>query len=227
LPQASTAIHVLVIVLPQLPKAVMSNPTCTTVAALQASLAVGAVNVGVPVHVTVTLAEVPITGGVLSVTDIVCDTVPLELPQASTALHVLVIVVAQPLPAVTSLPTCTTVAELQASLAVGAVNVGVPMHSTVAGAVAPITGGVLSPIEMVCDTVPLELPQASIAIHVLVIVLPQLPKAVISDPTCTTVAELQASLAVGAVNVGVPVHSTVAGAVVPITGGVLSPMEIV
>jgi hypothetical protein len=149
LPQASTAIHVLVIVLPQLPKAVMSDPTCTTVAELQASLAVGAVNVGVPVHVTVTLVEVPMVGGVLSVTDIVCDTVALELPQASTAIQVLVTVVVQPLPAVTSLPTCTTVAELQASLAVGAVNVGVPVHSTVASVVVPITGGVLSPMEIV------------------------------------------------------------------------------
>jgi hypothetical protein len=64
------------------------------------------VNVGVPVHSTVAGAVAPITGGVLSVTDIVCDTVPLELPQTSTALHVLVIVVAQPLPAVISLPTC-------------------------------------------------------------------------------------------------------------------------
>jgi hypothetical protein len=185
------------------------------------------VKVGVPVHSTVAGAVVPITGGVLSVTDIVCDTVALELPQASTALHVLVIVVAQPLPAVISLPTVITVAPLQASLAVGAVKVGVPVHSTVAGAVAPITGGVLSVTDIVCDTVPLELPQASTALHVLVIVVAQLLPAVISLPTVITVAPLHASLAVGAVKVGVPVHSTVAGAVVPITGGVLSVTEIV
>ena len=67
---------------------------------------------------------VPIVGGVVSVTVIVCDTVPLELPQASTATHVLVNVFAQVVPPVIS-ETIFTEAVLQLSDAVGAVNVGV------------------------------------------------------------------------------------------------------
>ena len=50
---------------------------------------VGALNTGVAGQLTVALAPgVPITGGVLSTTVIVCDTVLLALPQASTALQV-------------------------------------------------------------------------------------------------------------------------------------------
>src|SRR4029079_3824311 len=87
----------------------------------------------------------PITGGVVSVTVIVCDTVDEVLPHTSTAFHVLVIVLIQLLPLLTSPPTCCTVAPLHASLAVGAVNVGVPVHSIVALApAAPITGAVVS-----------------------------------------------------------------------------------
>src|SRR5678815_727495 len=56
---------------------------------------------------------------------------PLVLPQASTAFHVLVIVLTHELPAVTSAPTVFTVAVLQASVAVGAVKVGVAVHSIV------------------------------------------------------------------------------------------------
>src|SRR5512146_1251816 len=117
----------------------------------------------------------------------------------------------QELPVVTSAPTIFTVAVLHASLAVGAVNVGVPVHSIVAFAPAdPITGGVVSCTVIVCDTVEEILPHASTAFHVLVIVLTQLLPLLTSPPTCCTVALLHASLAVGAVNVGVAVHPIVA-----------------
>ena len=53
------------------------------------------------------------------------------MAHASTALHVLVTVFRHELPVVTSAPTVCTVAPLQASLAVGAVNVGVAVHSIV------------------------------------------------------------------------------------------------
>ena len=63
-----------------------------TVAPPHASLAVGAVNDGVPVHSIVAFAPaLPITGGVVSVTVIVCDTVDEVLPHASIAFHVLVL----------------------------------------------------------------------------------------------------------------------------------------
>ena len=62
-----------------------------TVAPPQASLAVGAVNDGVAGQLTVPFAPgAPMVGGVLSMTVIVCDTVALWLPQASTALQVFV-----------------------------------------------------------------------------------------------------------------------------------------
>ena len=62
-----------------------------TVTLLHASAAVGAVNDGVPVHSTVASAPCPpITGGVVSVTVIVCDTVDDVLPHPSTAFQVLV-----------------------------------------------------------------------------------------------------------------------------------------
>jgi hypothetical protein len=63
--------------------------TTTTDELLHTSRAVGAVNVGVAGQLTVPLAPgVPISGGVLSITVIVCDTVLLALPQASTALQI-------------------------------------------------------------------------------------------------------------------------------------------
>ena len=49
---------------------------------------------------------------------------PLVLPQASTASHILVIVLTHEFPPVTSAPTWFTVAVLQASVAVGGVKVG-------------------------------------------------------------------------------------------------------
>ena len=58
-----------------------------------ASLAVGAVNVGLAVHSIVALAPAdPIIGGVVSVTVIVCVLVALVLPQASIASQLLVLV---------------------------------------------------------------------------------------------------------------------------------------
>ena len=62
-----------------------------------------------------------------------------------------------------------TVAPLQSSLAVGAVNDGVAGQKIVAlGPGCPIVGGVLSLTVMVCETVVLVLPQPSVALHVFV-----------------------------------------------------------
>ena len=75
----------------------------------------------------------------------VCDTVVDVLPQASTAIHVLVSVrTPTELIAVTS-ETKVTVTALHASDAVGGVKTAVAVHSIVALAPAdPIIGGVLS-----------------------------------------------------------------------------------
>src|SRR5215211_1073158 len=133
------------------------------------------------------------------------------------------------LPAVTSPPTWFTVAPLHASLAEGAVNDGVAVHSIVASTPAvPIVGAWVSAIVIVCDTVEDVLPQASTAFHVLVMVLMHELPAVTSPPTWFTVAPLHASVAVGAVNDGVAVHSIVAFApAVPIVGAWVSAIVIV
>ena len=76
---------------------------------------------------------------------------PLVLPQASTAFQVLVIVREHELPELTSPPTWFTVAPLQASLAVGVVNVGVAVHSIVVLApAAPIVGACVSTTVITC-----------------------------------------------------------------------------
>jgi hypothetical protein len=205
-------------------------PTCCTVAVLHTSDAVGAVNDGVAVHSIVALAPAaPMVGACVSTTVIVCDTVELVLPHASNAFHVLVIVLIHAVPAVTSAPTCCTVAVLHTSLAVGAVNDGVAVHSIVALApAAPMVGACVSTTVIVCDTVELVLPHASIAFHVLVIVLIHAVPPVTSAPTCCTVAVLHTSAAVGAVNDGVAVHSIVALApAAPMVGACVSTTVIV
>src|SRR5258705_9546540 len=94
------------------------------------------------VHSIVALAPAgPIAGAVASVIVIVCDVVEELLPQASTATQVLVTVFAHAVPPVTSPPTCATVEVLQASLAVGAVNDGVAVHSIVLLAPCPPIDG--------------------------------------------------------------------------------------
>src|SRR4029078_1038701 len=208
LPQPSTATQVLVNVFAQVVPPVTPE-TIFTEAVLQLSVAVGAVNVGTKVcghpSTVVFAPAVPMVGGVVSVTVIVCDTVEELLPHASTATHVLVNVFAQVVPPVTS-EIIFTEAVLQLSDAVGAVNVGTKVcghPSTVVFAPAvPIVGGVVSVTVIVCDTVPLELPHASTAIQVLVNVFAQVVPPVTSE-TMLTEAVLQLSDAVGAVNVGV------------------------
>src|SRR6202035_4492767 len=94
----------------------------------------------------------------------------LVLPHASTACQLLVSVnVFAQLPAVVVSPSCTTVALLHASLAVGAVKVGLAGHSTVAAPPAePIVGGVVSRTVTVWVRETLVLPHASTACHDLV-----------------------------------------------------------
>ena len=132
------------------------------------------------------------------------------------------IVVVQPFTDVTSRK-LFTVAPLQASVAVGALNDGVAVHSIVALAPAePIVGGVVSTTVITWLTVALWLPQASTASQVLVIVVVQ-PFTDVTSPKLFTVAPLQASVAVGAVKLGVAVHSIVALAPAePMVGGVVS-----
>jgi len=132
--------------------------TSTTTAVQQASVAVGGVNTGVAgQEIVALLPAAPIVGGVLSMEVMVCATVPLTLPQASTALQVLVSV-NDPMhvpSTVISLTSWTDAVE-QASEAVGAVKLGAAGQEIVALLpAAPIVGGVLSTTVIVWLTVAL------------------------------------------------------------------------
>jgi len=128
----------------------VASPRRLTVTALQASLAVGAVNDGVAVHSIVASAPADPIIGNPPTSGIVCETVDERLPQASIAYQLLVIVVLQAFPEVMSGRRAITVAPLHASLAVGGVNDGVAVQSIVALLPAePIVGGVVSTKVMV------------------------------------------------------------------------------
>src|SRR5438132_606059 len=92
LPHSSvpSLLDALAILFPHVPAVVVAPRSCT-VAPPQVSLAVGAVNVGEAGHSTVPLLPCPpIVGAVWSTTPMVWLTVPLVLPQASTAFQLLV-----------------------------------------------------------------------------------------------------------------------------------------
>src|SRR5437588_4484516 len=94
-----------------------------------------------------------------------------------------------------------------------------PLHSF-----PPRRSSDLSSTMMVWLTVPLVLPQSSVAFQLLVevYVFPHVPAVVVAPRSCT-VAPPQVSEAVGAVKVGEAGHSTVPSAPCPpIDGGVLS-----
>src|SRR5438477_6137747 len=190
LPQASTASQLLVIVVVQ-PFTDVTSPKLFTVAPLHPTRRSSDLKLGVAVHSIVALAPAePIVGGVVSTTVIAWLTVALWLPQASTASHSSVVRGVGPFTDVTS-PKLFTVAPLQASVAVGAVNDGVAVHSIVALMPAePIVGGVVSTTVITWLTVALWLPQVSPASHVLLIVVVQ-PFTDVTSPKLFTVAPLQ------------------------------------
>jgi hypothetical protein len=102
------------------------------------------------ISIVVGLAEAVQDGGALIVID--WATVPLTLPHASIALHVLVsVTVPAGDPGVVTSLTSWTVADEQASEAVGAVNDGVDAQEMVALTPwPPIVGGVVSTTVMTC-----------------------------------------------------------------------------
>src|SRR4029079_18497131 len=223
LPQASLAVNVLVTVdsLAQAPGVVASVNVIVGVP--QASVAVGEANEGTAGHSIVEgPGMVPKTGAVLSSTVITCVAVAV-LPQASLAVNVLVTVdsLAQAPGVVASVNVIVGVP--QASVAVGEAKLGVAGHSIVEGpGMVPKTGAVLSSIVITCVAVAV-LPQASLAVNVLVTVdsLAQAPGTVASVNVIVGVP--QASVAVGEANEGTAGHSIVEGpGMVPKTGAVLS-----
>ena len=132
LPQASTARQLRVVTNAHEFPDVLSLPTWFTVAPLHVSLAVGAVNAGivVPHSKVASLPALPIVGPVVSTLVLLWVTVPLVLPQPSTALQLRVVTKAHEFPEVVS-PRFCNVAPLHVSDTVGAVNDGEAGHSTV------------------------------------------------------------------------------------------------
>ena len=195
---------------------------------LQLSVAVGVVHDGVPEHsIVVGPGRGEITGDVVSSTLIICDAF-VTFPHASVAVQVLVMEysLGHDPGVVTSANVKVGVPQL--SVAVGVVHEGVPEHSIVVGAgSAEITGGVVSSTLIVWDAL-VTLPQASVAVHVLV-----MEYSFGHDPGVVTSANVrvgvpQLSVAVGVVHDGLPEHSIVEGpGSAEITGGVVSSTLIV
>lgn len=196
------------------------------------SVAVAGGNTGVAGHsIGVTTVGHVITGGVLSVTEMVRLHVD-ELPQSSVAVHVRVTLYSWehiPLGVVTSANVIVGVAS-QSSIAVAGGNTGSPGHSMEETTVGHVmTGGVSSVTKIVRLHVD-ELPQSSVAVHVLVTLYSceQIPLGVVTSAKVIVGVASHASIAVAAGNVGVAGHSmgdTTVGHV--ITGGVLSVTDIV
>ena len=140
---------------------------------------------------------------------LLCWTVPLVLPQPSTARQLRVVTNAHEFPEVVS-PRFCTVAPLHVSDAVGAVNVGEAGHSTVLFAPGlPIVGAVVSTLVLLWLTVPLVLPQPSTALQLRVVTKAHEFPEVVSPRFCTE-APLHVSDTVGAVKLGIVVpHSKV------------------
>jgi hypothetical protein len=228
LPQASVTVHVLITVAGQLPEGEESEPV-TEPEVSQLSVYGNAIIGGTSlIHSTVVSAGgVANTGGVWSSIVMVCVTVA-ELPQASVTVHVLITVAGQLPEGEESVP--ITVPEVsQLSVYGNAIIGGTSLiHSTVvsAGGVAN-TGGVWSSIVIVCVTVA-ELPQASVTVHVRVIVAGQLPEGAESVPI-TEPEVSQLSVYGNAIIAGISsIHSTVVSAGgVANTGGVWSSIVIV
>jgi hypothetical protein len=177
----------------------------------QASTAVAIANTGVAGQSIVVVAgSAAITGAVISCTLMVCEAVE-ELPQASMAVQVRVTlyVPAQAPGVVTSLDVKVN-ALPQASMAVAIANTGVAGQSivVVAGKGSNI-GAVISCTLMVCEAVE-ELPQASMAVQVRVILYdPAHAPGVVTSLDVNVNTLPQASMAVATANTGVEGQSIV------------------
>src|SRR6186713_488046 len=234
LPQSSVAVHVLVTVYSagHAPGVVTSAKVIVT-SASQASVAVANPKVGTAGQSIVSfgITGQVITGAVVSCTRIVALQVD-ELPQSSVAVHVLVTVYsAGHAPGVVTSSNVIVTAASHASVAVANSKVGVAGQSIVSFGITGqvITGAVVSCTRIVALQVD-ELPQSSVAVHVLVTVYSagHAPGVVTSLNVIVTAAS-QASVAVANSKVGIAGQSIVSFAITGqvITGAVVSCTKIV
>ncbi len=226
LPQASVAVHVLVTLYEPAQAPLVVTLIKVKLRELpQASDAVAIVNDGVAGQFIVDGAgSAAMTGAVTSCTLIVCIAVD-ELPHASVAVHVLVTLYE---PAQAPLVVTSTEVSVKAlphaSEAVATANTGSDgqLMVDVAGSAA-MTGAVMSCTLMVCDWV-VELPQPSVAVHVLVTLYePAHAPLVVTSTDVSENALPQASVAVAMANIGVAGQLIVVGdGNDAITGAVIS-----
>jgi len=223
LPQSSVAVQVRVMLYSfgQLPLVVTSANVNTGIP--QLSVAVGVAQDGVPEHSMVDApGRAEITGGMVSSTLIVCDTVAV-FPQRSVAVQVRVLLKEDGHASAIVTSTEVNVGTPQLSIAVGVVQEGIPEHSIVDGpGNADSTGGMVSSTLIVWIAVEVLL-HRSVAVQVRVMLY-----SFGHDPLVVTSAKAsdgvpQLSVAVGVVQDGIPEHSIVVGPGRPeITGGVVS-----
>src|SRR6266496_1777637 len=238
LPQASVAVHVLVCDLAQVPLTAPSTGVSVNVP--QASVAVAdpraasiAADVGLHPRVNVVPVAV-ITGGVAAADQVIVLDVVAVLPQASVAVHVLVCDWAQvpltaPSPGVSvNVPQASVAVALPRAASIAA-DVGLHPRVNVVP-VAVITGGVAAADQVIVLDVVAVLPQASVAVNVLVCDWAQVP---LTGPSLdVTVGVPQASVAVAdpsAASIAADDGLHPGVNVVPvavITGGVLSPVHV-
>ena len=214
------------------PTRFVTSPTCIIVTAPQASVAVTKLIFGpgtTPLHPgTTTAAGQVIAGGVISKERVIVCVQVDELPQASVARYVLVVVSVHPTTFVTS-PTCVIVGTPHASVAVTKLIFGpgtIPLHpGTTTAAGQLIAGGVVSTVRVIVWVQVDELPHASVARYVRVVVSVH-PTRFVTSPICVTVGTPHASVAVTKLIFGPgtaalqPGNITAAGQV--IAGGVVS-----
>src|SRR6185436_17707858 len=200
LPQASIAVNVLVCVCVHVP---VTGPSVNdTVGMPQASVAVAvpraaSIRPAAGLHASVSVVPVAvITGGTRSAVQVTVLEVVALLPQASIAVNVLVCVCVH-VP-VTGPSVNDTVGMPQASVAVpraASIRPAAGLHASVnVVPVAVITGGTRSAVQVTVLEVVALLPQASIAVNVLVCVCVHVP---VTGPSVNdTVGMPQASVAV-------------------------------
>src|SRR6266496_4330751 len=247
LPQASVAVNVLVCERPH-PLLITSPVAEVTVGVLQASVAVAepraaSIAADVGLHPRAPLAGVPvavIVGAVTSTVHVAVREAVAVLPQASVAVNVLVCERLHPL-LITSPVTEVTVGVLHASVAVAepraasiAADVGLHPRAPLAGVpVAVIVGAVMSTVHVAVRDAVAVLPQASVAVHVLVCERAH-PLLATAPSDEVNVGVLQASVAVAepnaaliAADVGLQPRAPLAGVpVAVIVGAVTSTVHV-
>ena len=244
LPQASMAVNVLTCVTIQFAVVAVASVNVRLVTGPQPSVAVAVpsaalISAAVGLHANVLVVPVGvITGGVRSEVQVTVLDAVLELPQASMAVNVLICVTIQSAVVAVASVNVRLVTGPQPSVAVAVpsaalISAAVGLHANVLVVpVGVITGGVRSEVQVTVLDAVLELPQASMAVNVLICVTIQSAVVAVASVKVRLVTGPQPSVAVAVpsaalISAAVGLHANVL--VVPvgvITGGVRSEVQV-